>query len=248
MRISVANRDNIVLNEFDLLELKQYGVEAVELYLSPNDPRLLTKISQVADAGLEPVVHFHGPVGFLLCRAHLESLQEVDRQGLVRILVVHPVEGGRSQSNNHIQTHEVLRCWRKGLQLTICLENLPYDARATSRYGKLWQVTGSARACDVQNCFDTGHYLSEKAAASNFVTLTAELAARIAHLHVHAFVSGKDHHPLCDDDGLLLATLQEFRGYRPDYNGFYSIEVIPFSHKPTEAIVKSIDWLKENFA
>lgn len=249
MNIGVTNRDGILSQNFTFQQLRAAGVKALEYYMSdlPDRWYQTAELGKAAsDAGFEVVIHLPNQLKDLTgVGCFLEGLVN---DVALRVLVFHPVWIYTDpRSTNRVNTSE--QCsffseWSSGLPVICCLENLPYSASALNRYGdNIGEVAANARSAMLGNCFDTGHYFSGQGTDS-FTELTVVTASRIEHLHIHAFIDGQDHHPLQDDDGSLQDLVTKFRLLRPEYEGIYSIEIVPFGHSPDEAVLGSIATLR----
>ena len=240
MKIGLANRDGIV-SKLNISELKSAGVQAIELYLRPDNPSINDQIKELVDEGLEPVIHLAGDCN----QENLQTFLKEAPWHLIQTVVFHPVESNETWSRNLAATEDLCHFLGQQKLRTFCLENLPYDSRVPERFGSvLGEVVSVAARSNLHNCFDTGHYFSG-IANPQFTALNGVLAELIEHVHIHSYVNQEDHHPLQDDDGSLQRLIGYFRDLRPDYSGIFSIEIIPFGHSADDAVFGSIEALKQ---
>jgi sugar phosphate isomerase/epimerase len=242
LNIGVANRDGL-LAHLNLKELKSAGLSAIELYVHADLSDFGSIEGRIHDAqehGLETTIHLTRSLEGKLTPA-LRRYYQVLPNGT---FVIHPVEEGDVRVNKTLKT--LALCQQvMPTDVSVCLENLPYDRELPSRFGdNLADVAAIAEQTNVHNCLDFGHYLTSFDSPL-FAPLSPYVTHHVRHIHIHAYVNSQDHRPLFEDDGRLKEAVQEFCRLRPDYDRIWSIEILPFGYSPQLAVLHGIEWLQK---
>jgi len=102
----------------------------------------------------------------------------------------------------------------------------PSHAENVVRIGDTYEeLLEAVRGTGLPLCWDTGHYLRSVAVWGQPVDPSEGFVRRVAHVHLHDVVNGRDHCPISEGSGLLAGYMQRLRGV--GFRGSITLEYSP---------------------
>jgi len=246
MKICLTDRGQL-LAQLELDSLSDLGLKGLEFYLPSNialSKQNQERIERYRGLDYQLIAHLGERPDFSLWPALLTELDQLGVSGFI----VHPWGPTYSRPHSQLQTRNLYRLTPKNFRGQLYLENLPHSSDEPTRFGsRLAEVADFALPQGWPLCLDTGHYLAGVVAGICPAELKAEWLTSVGHVHLHAFISGRNHQPSYLDDGRLAELIKQFRLFRPDYSGLWSIEIMAGNDVRT-TVQRSLDWLKDQLA